>query len=292
MSLVMHVPIMIGASDLEGAIDTSDVSGTDMVVGAAVAVATIVVAWAVGRATRRYLSRPDTSSLEIAGLAARAAKWVVIFIGMAWSLSFLGADPGWFTITIALVVVMAILVMKPMLEKFAAGVTLNSRPAFSVGDDIGVIDFDGTVLEITGRSTVLRLRDGRRVHIPNTRVLDETIVVYTTEQKRRTSVDLEVEGRHSVADVERVLLGALADADAVASEPAPRVRARGFGGDLVSLSVRFWHESGLGESGEALDQAMRAMSAALQESGMALASPSLAVEFQSSGDAHSPPAGR
>jgi Small-conductance mechanosensitive channel len=100
--------------------------------------------------------------------------------------------------------------MKPALEKLAAGFALTARPAFKIGDDIGVKDFQGTVLEITGRSTVLRLRDGRRAHLPNTDVVDETIIVYTTDQLRRTSVKLEVEARHSVTDVESVLLAALA----------------------------------------------------------------------------------
>lgn len=267
-----------GLSDLSGALDTSNVSGTDVAAAVVVAIATVAVAWLVGRLTRRYLARPGTGSLQIAAVGARAAKWIVVFIGGSWAVSFLGASADWFALTLALVGVLVVLIVKPMLETFAAGVALTSRPAFGVGDDIGVKDFKGTVLEITGRSTVLRLRDGRRVHVPNTEVIGETIVVYTTDQKRRTSVELEVEDRHSVADVEAVLLGALARAEAVASEPPPRVRARGFG-NAVTLSVRFWHDSGLAAEAEALDQAMRAMSAALRDAGMTLAPRSLFVDL-------------
>jgi small conductance mechanosensitive channel len=282
------LPLMSGIGDLEGALDTSDLSGTDVVAAIVVLVATVAVAWLVGGLTRRYLARPETSSLQVAALGARAARWAVYFIGGAWALSFLGASANWFAITLALVGVLVVMIARPMLEKFAAGVALTTRPAFGVGDDIGVKDFKGTVIEITGRSTVLRLRDGRRVHIPNTDVVSETIVVYTTDQKRRTSVELEVEARHPVADVEAVLLGALAGAEAVASDPPPRVRARGFG-NAVSLSVRFWHASGLAAEGEALDQAVRAMSVALRDAGMALASGSLVVAVEPGGSGESTP---
>jgi small conductance mechanosensitive channel len=275
----MGLPLMSGFGDLDGVIDTSGLSWTDGVAALVVAVATIGVAWLAARLTRRYLGRPGTSSLQFAALGARAARWVVYFVGGAWSLSFLGASANWFAITLALVGVLVVLIARPMLEKFAAGVALTTRPAFDIGDDIGVKDFKGTVLEITGRSTILRLRDGRRVHIPNTDVVGETIVVYTTDQKRRTSVELEVDARHTVANVEAVLLGALAGAEAIATEPPPRVRARGFG-NAVSLSVRFWHDSALGSEGEALDQAVRAMSDALHNADMALASGSLNIALE------------
>ena len=282
MAVVSGFPVVIAAlSDLNGAIDTSTVSSSDVVAAVVVAVLTAVVAWIVGRATHRYLGRPGSNSLQVAGMTARAARWTVILVGASWSLSFLGAETSWFAITIALVLVLTVQIMKPALEKLAAGFALTARPAFKIGDDIGVKDLQGTVLEITGRSTVLRLRDGRRAHLPNTDVVDETIIVYTTDQLRRTSVKLEVEARHSVTEVESVLLAALATTDAVASDPPPRVRALGFGEESVTLSVRFWHESSLGAAIEAHDQAVRAMSTGLGQAGMALASGSLLVELRS-----------
>ena len=59
------------------------------------------------------------------------------------------------------------------------------------------------------RSTVLRLRNGKRVHITNTAMTDEDVIVYTTEQKRRTEIEIEVDARHPLKSVERVILDAL-----------------------------------------------------------------------------------
>jgi small-conductance mechanosensitive channel len=200
-----------------------------------------------------------------------------MFLGGAIAISFLGVDVAWFTITIVLVIAVVFLVARPLLEKYAAGVALATATGFGIGDEIGVRGIEGQVIEITGRSTVFRLRNGTRVHIPNTKMIDEDIIVFTTDQKRRSDVDLEVGGHQTVESVEKVILDALDAVDAVASDPRPRVRARGFGVASVKLSVRIWHKSDLGSASEALDQAVRAIARALDAAGMALANRGLDV---------------
>jgi small conductance mechanosensitive channel len=106
-------------------------------------------------------------------------------------------------------IVVVVLVARPLLEKYAAGVALATASGFGIGDEIGVRGFEGEVLEFTGRSTVLRLRNGRRVHLPNTEMTNQDIVVFTTEQKRRSEIDLEVGRHHTVESVEKVILDAL-----------------------------------------------------------------------------------
>jgi small conductance mechanosensitive channel len=265
------------AQDIDGAFDTTGVTGTDVIAAIVVMIVTVILAAVVSHVTRQRLSRPETDTLQVARFAGTATRWAVIFIGGAWALSFLGLQADWLTITIVLVVVVVALVARPLLEKYAAGVALATATGFGIGDDIGVKGYEGNVLEITGRSTVLRLRNGRRVHIANTEMTSQDIVVFTTEQKRRTEIELEVDGHHTVESVERVILDALDAVEVVASEPAPRVRARGFGVTSVGLSVRIWHESDLGSASEALDQAVRAIARALDAAGMALANRQLEV---------------
>ena len=74
-----------------------------------------------------------------------------------------------------------------------------------------------------------------------------------------------------------MILDALDAVGVVATDPAPRVRARGFGVASVRLSVRIWHKSDLGSGSEALDQAVRAIARGLDAAGMGLAFASLEV---------------
>ena len=268
---------LIVFDDLDGAIDTSSITWTDIVAAIVVMLVTVVLAVLLSHMTRQRLSRPENDTLQVARFAATAVRWVVMFLGGAIAISFLGADVAWFTITIVLVIAVVFLVAKPLLEKYAAGVALATATGFGIGDEIGVRGIEGEVIEITGRSTVFRLRNGKRVHLPNTKMIDEDIIVFTTEQQRRSEIDLEVGGHHSVESVEKVILDALAGVEEVAREPAPRVRARGFGVVSVKLSVRIWHKSDLGSGSEALDQAVRAIATALDAAGMALANDEIEV---------------
>ena len=263
--------------DIDSAFDTTGVTSTDVIAAVVIMVATVIIAGVVAHVTRQRLSRPETDTLQLARFAGTAARWIVIFIGGAWALSFLGLQVEWLTVTIVLVIVVVALVARPLLEKYAAGVALATATGFGIGDDIGVKGYEGKVLEITGRSTVIRLRNGRRVHIANTEMTSQDIIVFTTEQKRRTEIELEVDGHHTVESVERVILDALDAVGVVATDPAPRVRARGFGVASVRLSVRIWHESDLGSGSEALDQAVRAIARGLDAAGMGLAFASLEV---------------
>ena len=263
--------------DIDGAIDTSGITWTDVVAAIVVMIVTVALAVALSHVTHQRLSRPENDTLQVARFAATAVRWVVMFLGGAIAISFLGADVAWFTITIVLVIVVVFLVGRPLLEKYAAGVALATATGFGIGDEISVRGIEGEVIEISGRSTVFRLRNGTRAHIPNTKMIDEDIIVFTTEQKRRSEIDLEVGGHHTVESVEKVIQDALAAVEVVASDPAPRVRARGFGVASVRLSVRVWHESDLGSATEAVDQAVRAIAHALDAAGMALANRELEV---------------
>ncbi len=262
---------LIVVDDLDGANDTSSITWTDVVAAIVIMIFTVDLAVLLTHVTRQRLSRPENDTLQVARFAATAVRWVVMFLGGAIAISFLGADVAWFTITIVLVIVVVFLVARPLLEKYAAGVALATATGFGIGDEIGVRGIEGEVIEISGRSTVFRLRNGTRVHIPNTKMIDEDIIVFTTEQNRRSDFDLEVGGHHSVESVEKVILDALDAVEAVASDPAPRVRARGFGVVSVKLSVRIWHRSDLGSASKALAQAVRAIARALDAAGMALA---------------------
>lgn len=71
------------------------------------------------------------------------------------------------------------LAIRPIVESFAISVVIASRPAFDVGDEIGVGGVVGEVLEITERSVVVRLRDGARVHIPNGEVMSERVTDFS-----------------------------------------------------------------------------------------------------------------
>lgn len=128
-------------------------------------------------------------SLEVIKLGGRIAQVLVGVIFVGWALSVLGADLGWLTVLIVICLFIGFVAVQPLLEGLGASLIITSRPAFSLGDEIEVDGYIGEVIEITSRSTVLRHRDGRRLHLPNADILANTVTVYTIEASRRSSID-------------------------------------------------------------------------------------------------------
>jgi small-conductance mechanosensitive channel len=270
---VVRAVLQAQVDQLQGMIDTEGVTWSDVLVALGILGATLGVAWLLGRFIERRLGRPGGQSQQIIKLVSRTARWLVIFVGAAWALSLVGLSVTWLALIIGVLLVIAVLFARPLFESLAAGFVLSSRHGFNVGDQIRVDDLDGEILEITTRSTVLRLRDGRRAHLPNKGLVDKTVVVYTTEQRRRTAVDVAIDARADIDTAERVILDALAEDDVIAKDPAPRVRARGFARGVQQLSVRFWHASDLGSGTTAQDHAVRRIKRALGDAGIDLATP-------------------
>lgn len=168
------------------------ITTADVIVALVVLGGGVLLSWLLGRALRSALGRPGGPNEQVEKLIGRVVQWGVIAVAVAWSLSILGMEVGWFSLFVLLALVIVGFSLKPLVDSFAVSVLIASRPAFSVGDEICVDDVLGEVIEITERSVVLRERDGTRVHVPNVTVLSKTVTVYSTESDRRSTVDVKL----------------------------------------------------------------------------------------------------
>ena len=205
------------------------------------------------------------------------ARAAVVFLAVAIALSRFGVDVGWFTVTLIFIAALLFLMLRPLLENFAAGLLLETRSSYGLGDEIETNGHRGEVIEVNGRTTVLLTRDQRRVHIPSTDVLDSVLVVYTGLERRRSSLVLEVDDALDVGRATDVLVRAAADSDGVLADPAPSVRAKGFGNGTVRLELRWWHGPSLGEESQTRDAVVRGLAATMPAEGIGMPPPELLV---------------
>lgn len=268
------LPLLAG---LSGVVDTDGIGAKDVIAALVVGFATIIAAIVAGWATRKWLSRPGSPSAEVAALAARLARWVIIIVGTAWALSFVGVSIGWLGITVVAVLAVVFLIIRPQLEGLAAAVVVTTRPAFGVGDEVQVDKWRGEVVEVTSRSVVLRTRDGHRVHLPNSAILQEIIVVISTDHAERSEVAFDVDQATDMEQLERVALDAVEGLPGVLGDPSPALRAQGLGGGAISVVVRYWHDAGLGAATASTDQVVRALGRALTEAGIRTSTDSVDV---------------
>ncbi len=258
---------------IDEAIDTSTVTGWEIAAALVIAVLAWPVSAIVSRIAKRIARRVPGTPEYIPDLVGRSARAIVVVIAVAWSMSLLGVDVGWFALVIALIAVVVFLMIRPLIENLAAGLLLQSRPSFGVGDEISTNGYVGDVIAITARSTVIQTRDWMRIHIPNQDVLDHAIEVYTAFDRRRSEIDLGVDYAVDPDDAARILEEAVSRVEGVLADPRPQVRARGFGDGVTILRLRWWHGADLASEGATRDRVVREIRRAFEAAGVDMPSP-------------------
>jgi small-conductance mechanosensitive channel len=66
-----------------------------------------------------------------------------------------------------------------ILQNFLAGLLLLWTEPFSVGDQIRIDNFEGTVEEIEARATTIKTYDSKRVVIPNAELFARAVTINT-----------------------------------------------------------------------------------------------------------------
>lgn len=284
----MGVAVLAQSSDQSGVVDQlkdavtgSQLSGWDVVAAIAVLVLSIPVGALVRRFTIRGLRRIPNMTDQIADFGGRAARWVVFLIGLAWALSLLGVDVGWVGVVLAIVLVVGVLMARPLVESTAAGLVLTARPAFGEGDRIKTAGYRGIVIEIGDRSTILQTTDGQRVHIPNTEVLGDPIVVYTAFDNLRAAFDIAVAYETDLETLTPQLLKAVAAVEGVQQDPAPSVQASDFANNAITVTVSYWYPSSMTSGSAVTDGVIRACKQVLVDADVRLAAPAVDVEAPS-----------
>lgn len=125
-------------------------------------------------------------------------------------------------------------------KNFLAGVLLLLQEPFQLGDQIIVGDFEGTVEEISIRSTQIRTYDGERVVVPNAMVFTSPVEVLTAFAQRRTDLEIGLDYNTPLAEAREVLIDATKEVEGVLSQPAVEVDVVGFGGSSIDFMVRYW----------------------------------------------------
>ncbi len=158
-SLWLHALPRQDADDLEKIEQaTASVTTADIVIGLTALVlawpVALGVGWLLGRALRRFPGSDHAKKLVI-----RLVRVSIAFVGLAIALSRFGVDVGWFTVTLVFIAAVLFLMLRPLLENLAAGLVLETRRSFGVGDEITTKGYIGEVIELNGRTTVIKQRD-------------------------------------------------------------------------------------------------------------------------------------
>lgn len=132
------------------------------------------------------------SNKKIGSLITKLVSFVVYFIGFALILSEFGYDISTLVAGLGISgVVVALAAQDTAKNLFGGAMILFDRP-FEIGDWIQTSTLEGTVEDISFRSTRIRTFDGSLVTIPNSVITNDSVINWSKMKKRRIVINLEL----------------------------------------------------------------------------------------------------
>ena len=128
-----------------------------------------------------------------------------------------------------------------IINNFISGWILMWEKPIRIGDFLEVGDAYGTVESINTRSTLIRRTDGVHLLIPNSALLENTVVNWTLiDDLARTKVRVGVAYGSPVKRVAELIRQATEEQETTLDDPAPVVLFEDFGDNSLVFDVFFW----------------------------------------------------
>ena len=163
--------------------------------------------------------------------------------------------------------------LRETIENYVAGLLLSLRQPFAPNDHLLVLGFEGHVIRLTSRATVLMTLDGNHVRIPNADVFKSPLVNYTRNPERRFDFTVGVGTDVDLAGARRLAIETLADTPGVLADPEPDAWIETLGDSNVELAVLGWIDQRRHSLPKVRGEAIRRVKAAFEAADFDLPEP-------------------
>jgi len=259
--------------DVDDIVDTAHVTGSDIATAVAIVVVAVLVAMIVRRLMRKWLLKIDGLPDAAASAVWRSTGYLIVFTGVMLALPWLGFQTQPVLLMMFFVALLVVFAGRPLLESFTAGIILQVRSPFGVGDLIQHGDFVGIVEETNARTTVIITPDGETVAITNAAMLSEPITNLSAEGARRTTVHVGVAYGTDLDTAVHVITRAVEGLGTVLDEPPPAIGVVDYEDSAIRIRVWCWHLPSMMDEFVARDQIIRSIDRSLATAGIVIAFP-------------------
>lgn len=129
-------------------------------------VVVMLVVWA-STAIENRLIRGRTENLSLRKMASNASRSLLIFVGLMLALSAAGIDLTALSVFGGAIGVGVGLGLQKLASNYISGFVILAERSLSIGDLVKVDGFEGRIVDINTRSTIIRAVNGRESIVPN-----------------------------------------------------------------------------------------------------------------------------
>jgi small conductance mechanosensitive channel len=230
-------------------------------------------AWLVGRwdAPFRRLAR----NRFLAELLQQVVRSAIVIAGVVLALEVLDATTLLGTVLGAAGVLGLAFgfAMRDTVENYIASLLLSLRQPFGHDDLVVIEGWEGHVLRLTSRATLLLTPDGNHVRIPNAIVYKSVIVNYTRNPARRFQFDVGVGTAEDLSAVQRLGAETLARMDGVLDDPPPVAIVEALGDSSVVIRLSAWVDQRQAEFVKVRSEAIRLVKQAFDAARISMPEP-------------------
>lgn len=219
----------------------SRISLLALVEGSLSAGAVLVAALWISAVLERQVLRQAVHDLSLRKVAANVVRAALLVVGFLFALSAVGVDITALSVLGGALGVGLGFGLQKLASNYVSGFVILFERSLRIGDMVRVDGFEGEVLDIKTRYTLIRAGNGRESIVPNEKLITERIEnLSLADPKMMLTTDVAVAYDSDVEQVQKILVDAATGTKRVLGNPAPSARLVKFGADGLEFSLLFW----------------------------------------------------
>lgn len=237
----------------------------------------VLLSWAVGR-WRRPLHWFGVR--QITGSILRfVLRGLVIVGGLVLAFEILGIAGivGAVLGTLGLLGLAAGIAFKDWASNYVPSLMLGLHPPFRSGDLVQVGEYEGRVVKITPRATVLVTLDGDQVRLPNALMFQHALINLSHHRERRVRFTIPLALVADLSRAQELGVEALRALEGIVDDPPPFMRTSAITPGVVQVEFFAWADQRAVNFRTIESRARRAVLEALSRAGVPLAEESVVV---------------
>jgi small-conductance mechanosensitive channel len=198
------------------------------------------IGYLLGRRLANTRLRPD-----VVYAIQRVVFFTILILVFLTALSMIGVPLTAFAFATGAIAIGVGFGAQNIINNFISGWILMAERPIRIGDFVEIDATTGTVERIGNRSTRIRRTDGVHMLVPNSQLLERTVVNWTlVDMEIRSMVRVGVNYGSPVRKVAALILDALRAQPEVKSHPEPSVIFEDFGDNALVFDAFFWCDVG------------------------------------------------
>lgn len=233
--------VMVELESIKFTLGKSKVSLLGMFEGLVAALLVIVLSLWVSAVIERRLLLDAVSDLSLRKVAGNAIRVILLIVGLLFALSALGVDMTALSVLGGALGVGLGFGLQKLAANYVSGFVILLERSLRIGDNVKVDGFEGTVIDIKTRYTMIRSVNGREAIVPNEKVITERVEnLSLSDPKVLVVTNITVGYDTDVMQVQSLLIEAAASSDRVLLKPPPVAHLANFAPEGLEFSLCFW----------------------------------------------------